>query len=84
MSFSPIQASKLIEKQYKRYLGTMFRIRDTDYQRQFNEQLAGHSAFVAGPYLEAHDNFATGKTTRQLIDDGLLPRFFLKYVWLSS
>lgn len=79
MTFSPIRASKLIEKQYKRYLRTMFRIRDTDYQRQFNEQLTSHSAFVAGPYLEAHDNFATGKTTRQLIDDGLLPRFFLKY-----
>ena len=79
MSFSPIQGSALIEEQYKRYLGTMFRLKDADYQRQFTKQLSSHTAFVAGPYLDAHDNFATGKTTRQLIDEGLLPKYFLRY-----
>ena len=79
MSFSPIKASALIEKQYKRYLGTMFSLNDPDYQRQFTEQLNAHSMFVAGPYLDAHDNFETGKTTRQLVEEGLLPPFFLRY-----
>ena len=79
MSFSPIQGSALIEKQYKRYLGTMFRLKDPDYQRQFTEQLGSHAAFVAGPYLDAHDNFAAGRTTRQMVDEGLLPKYFLKY-----
>ena len=79
MSFSPIQGSALIEKQYKRYLGTMFRLKDPDYQRQFTEQLDSHAAFVAGPYLDAHDNFAAGRTTRQMVDEGLLTKYFLKY-----
>lgn len=79
MSFSPIQGSALIEKQYKRYLGTMFSINDTDYQQQFARQLNDHSMFAAGPYLDAHDNFATGHTIRQLVDEHILPRFFLKY-----
>ena len=79
MSFSPIQGSALIERQYKRYLGTMFRLRDPDYQRQFTELLGSHTAFVAGPYLDAHDNFAVGRTTRQMVGEGLLPKYFLKY-----
>lgn len=79
MSFSPIQGSARIEKQYKRYLSTMFRLKDADYQRQFTEQLTRPGAFVAGPYLEAYDNFAVGRTTRQLVGEGLLPKFFLKY-----
>ena len=79
MAFSPIQGSALIEKQYKRDLGTMFRLKDAEYQRQFTEQLASHTAFVAGPYLDAHDNFATGRTTRQMVNEGLLPKYFLRY-----
>lgn len=79
MAFSPIQGSELIEQQYKRYLGTMFRLKDADYQRQFTEQLSSHGVFVAGPYLDAHDNFATGKTTRQLIGEGVLPKYFLRF-----
>ena len=79
MSFSPIQGSALIEKQYKRYLGTMFRLKDVDYQRQFTEQLASHTAFVAGPYLDAHDNYATGRTTRQMVNEGLLSKYFMRY-----
>lgn len=79
MSFSPIQGSNLIEKQYKRYLGTMFSLNDPDYQKEFERQLKAHSMFVAGPYLDAHDNFAAGRTTRELVRDGKLPSFFLKY-----
>ena len=79
MSFSPIQGSALIEKQYKRYLGTMFSLNDADYQQQFTRQLNDHSMFAVGPYLDAHDNFATGHTIRQLVNDHVLPRYFLKY-----
>ena len=79
MSFSPIQGSALIEKQYKRYLGTMFSLSDPDYQQQFTSQLNDHAMFAAGPYLDAHDNFATGHTIRQLVNDHVLPRYFLKY-----
>ena len=79
MAFSPIQGSALIEKQYKRYLSTMFRIADPQYQKQFEAQLSDNSVFSAGPFLDAHDNFATGKTTRELVREGVLPPFFLKY-----
>ena len=54
-------------------------MRDPDYQRQFTEQLGSHTAFVAGPYLDAHDNFAVGRTTRQMVGESLLPKYFLKY-----
>lgn len=79
MAFSPIQGSNQIENQYKRYLTTMFSISDADYQKQFLEQVNCPSSFSAGPYLDAHDNFATGKTTRQLVMDGVLPRYFLRF-----
>lgn len=61
MSFSPIQGSALIEKQYKRYLGTMFRLKDPDYQRQFTEQLDSHAAFVAGQFCRWQDDPSNGR-----------------------
>lgn len=79
MSFSPIKGSAQIENQYKRYLTTMFSISDPDYQRQFLSQVNCKSTFSAGPYLDAHDNFAAGKTPRQLVKDGILPEYFLKF-----
>lgn len=57
----------------------MFRIDDPVYQSQFLEQVQNHDAFVAGPYLDAHDHFASGKTTRELVEEGVLPRYFLRY-----
>ena len=79
MSFSPIKGSALIEKQYKRYLSTMFRLNHPIYQAQFDEQINERTAFAAGPYLDAHDHFASGKTTRELVKEGLLVPYFLKY-----
>jgi len=79
MAFSPIKGSAFIEEQYKRYLSTMFMIDNPDYQSQFAEQIKQHSAFSAGPYLDVHDNYKCGSTTRELVQKGILPKTFLKY-----
>lgn len=79
MAFRPIEGSAKIEAQYKRYLTTMFRMNDPDYQEQFLRQINADHAFAKGPYLDAQDFFATGKTTGDLVRDGVLPAFFLKY-----
>lgn len=79
MSFSPILGSQQIQDQYKRYLTTMFHIDNTEYQKQFSEQIQKENIFSNGPYLEAHDNYLTGKTIREHVENGTLPASFLDY-----
>lgn len=79
MAFSPIKGAALIEEQYRRYLSTMFRLNQPVYQAQFEEQINERAVFVAGPYLDAHDHFAAGHTPRELVQEGLLVPYFLKF-----
>ena len=78
MAFSPVKASQVITEQYKRYLATIFRLNDPVYQKQFIQQLYDPKSFAAGPYLEASDTFETADTTRSLVEQGRLPKGFLR------
>ncbi|MBO5536717.1 MAG: DEAD/DEAH box helicase, partial [Clostridia bacterium] len=79
MAFSPIAGAEQIEAKYLRYLMTLFSINDPVYQEQFEEQIRNRKTFSNGPYLEAHDNYLPGKTIRQLVQEKVLPEFFLKF-----
>lgn len=78
MTFSPLKASKAITAQYKRYLSTVFQIRNPEYRKQFADQLEQANVFASGPYLDVHDHFSAGNTPRELVECALLPQSFLK------
>ena len=73
MAFSPVKASKEIALEYSRYLTSIFSLNDPDYQQQFSARLR-EMPFSSGPYLEVTDAFETGKTVRELMEAGDLPR----------
>lgn len=77
--FSPIQAAEEITEKYKRYLRTIFRIADSEFDAQFQQELNKKEFFAKGPYLDAVDSFKKGKSPAQLIDEGLLPTSFRKF-----
>ena len=76
MSFKPIEASKNIAEEYQRYLQTIFKIDDKDYQRQLEEQLKNTGTLSAGPYLDVIDSFLPGKSVNELISEGTLTSSF--------
>ena len=75
MAFSPIQASKNIQEEYRRYLSTIFSLADDEYQKQFTAALKA-APFAKGPFLEVTDAFETAETIQELIDKGELPYRF--------
>lgn len=78
MSFNIIEASKNIIRKYKRYLHTIFDIKDPDYKRIFEQRLENNDSFSKGPYLDVVDSFCKGATVKQLIDEGVLCADFTK------
>lgn len=78
MSFSPVHASEIITRQYKRYLSTIFSLNDFSYQKQFQEQLQNPSTFAKGPFLDVNDSFVTASSPAELIEKGDLPSSFKK------
>ncbi len=78
MKFSPIDASETITKKYKRYLRTVFEISDVDYAKQFDKELNTQDVFAKGPYLDVLDSFEKGKSLNELMDKGIISKFFAK------
>lgn len=76
MSFDILKASNSITGKYIRYLKTMFDIDNPDYKEMFDKKLEELESFSKGPYLDVVDSFESGKTIKQLIDDGVLNRDF--------
>ena len=74
MSFSPIEASEEITGKYKRYLKTIFQINNPVYESQFVKELEKEDLLAKGPFLDAVDSFRKGKSLRELIEEGLLPK----------
>lgn len=73
MAFLPVAASSEIAEKYKRYLKTIFRFKDQDYQKQFEKLLQSNTNFANGPFLDVTDSFEKGKSLSELIDDGIVP-----------
>ncbi|SKC79887.1 DEAD/DEAH box helicase [Maledivibacter halophilus] len=78
MGLNPIKASENIVEKYLRYIETTFYIDDKDYMRQFKQFLAKANYFAKGPYLDFSDSFEFGKSIKNLIDEGVLSKEFLK------
>lgn len=78
MAFLPVAASAEITKKYKRYLKTIFRFKDPEYQKQFEKLLGSDAQFANGPYLDVTDSFEKGDSIQTLISKGKLPAGFSK------
>ena len=79
MSFSPVNASKEIVDKYLVYLKTIFKIKDEEYSRLFNNEISKRDYFYKGPYLDVTSSFESGKTTRELVANGILTSSFLRF-----
>lgn len=78
MGFNIIEASKNIANKYRRYLKTMFDIKDADYKKIFEMRLEESKSIEKGPYLDVTNSFAKGRSLSQLIDEGLVSKDFEK------
>lgn len=78
MSLDPIKTAQSIEENYRNYLLTTFRLKDSELQKQFEEVLKTKGKFVKGPILEATSTFKKGCAIDDLISEGVLSKEFEK------
>ena len=78
MGFNIINATRVIGEKYKRYLKSIFDIKDPEYKEIFNKKMAKSETFVKGPYLDVVDSFEKGRSIKELINDGILHSDFSK------
>ena len=74
--FSPVHASAELTRKYYRYLKTIFRFQDPDYQTQFEQQMAQTDTLASGPYLDVTDYFEKAESIEELIAAGTMSSGF--------
>lgn len=72
--FNPAKAAEEIKKEYMGYIATTFHFRNPLIQSQLESEL--NRTVSNGPFVEIKDTFETGKSIKQLIDDGALSSLF--------
>ena len=74
----PVSASKVIAGKYKKYLNTIFEIKQPVYQKQFETLINDGEQFANGPFLDVTDTFLKGHCLNELIEEGQIPKGFRK------
>lgn len=74
--FDTITASQEIRDSYIDYITTTFHIADGMYQKQLSAALRQKGAVVRGPFLDIGGSYETGKTLRELMEEGLISPLF--------
>ncbi len=75
MTMNPITTKKKIEKEYNAYLQSILAVQDRDLNQKMKNRLNA-SHFVKGPYLEATLPFYSGKSLRELSEEGIASQEF--------
>ena len=70
--FDPIDVSAMIGDGYRRYLGSLLPLRDPSLADALAEQISGSPLLSKGPLLEATPAYETGRTPRELVEEGVL------------
>ncbi len=78
MGFNVIQASDRIAEKYRRYLKTMFDIKDPVYKGILESKFSTSKAFQKGPYLDVTNSFEKGRSLEELIQKGIISSEFRK------
>lgn len=74
---NPIQESKFIENEFREYLKDTFDFSDSEYKKQFIEELDRQSLYK-GPYLNASLPFVSSKSINELISEGKISSLFTR------
>jgi ATP-dependent helicase YprA (DUF1998 family) len=74
----PLETSKQIESNYKRYLKTLLAPRDEQLAAAFDAEIDASTVLTKGPILELTPPYETGVSCRQLIDEGVLHADFAR------
>ena len=74
---NPIEQTNYIEKEYKKYIYSTFQIKDKIYNKLFREKLKNEE-IVKGPFLNIDLPFEKGKTLKELVEEGIVNKNFLK------
>lgn len=74
--FDPIAASQEIRDSYIDYITTTFHMADDTYQKQLHSALREEGAVARGPFLDIGGSFETGKTLRELMEEGVISSLF--------
>ena len=81
-NIDPLSTSAEITQTYGRYLKSLVQPRQkalaVAIAKAIDDSINEPGGIVKGPYLEATPPYVTGKTIRQLVDDGVLDDGFLK------
>lgn len=75
--FNPIEASKRIKETFIDYIATTLKISDAKINNDFRKALSKPGAIAKGPYVDISGSYKSGKSLKQLIDEGLLSKLFL-------
>ena len=74
--FNPIEASKRIKETFIDYVATTLKISDAKINNDFRNALSKPGAIAKGPYVDVSGSYKSGKSLKQLIDEGLLSSLF--------
>ncbi|MGI6636402.1 MAG: DEAD/DEAH box helicase [Christensenellales bacterium] len=74
--FNPIEASKRIKETFIDYIATTLKISDAKIDNDFRNALSQPGAIAKGPYVDISGSYKSGKSLKQLIDEGLLSSLF--------
>lgn len=74
---NPIQQSKFIEYEYRKYLKSSFQFGNDEYQKCFNDELE-KAVLYKGPFINLTLPFTTNHSIRQLIEQGKIHPDFAK------
>lgn len=70
--FDPIIASQNLADGFVDYITTTFHIADPVYKAGLKRELQKKDFLTKGPYLDMNGSFRTGRSLRQLMDEGLV------------
>jgi ATP-dependent helicase YprA (DUF1998 family) len=81
-TLNPLESAAAITDTYRRYLQSLISPRDEKLGLAIETAIAdsvnSENGIVKGPYLEATPPYVTGKTIRELVEEGVLSPEFLK------
>ena len=75
---NPIEKSHYISNEFTHFIRSTFRFNDPEYQKEFIKQLEEQKLYK-GPFVHATLPFASGRSIRELIDDGKANCLFEKF-----
>lgn len=78
MTLHPIETTQNLRETYIRYLKTIKPFQDERLRQEFACALGENNLLIKGPYIEITPPFATGKSLRELVEEGVLSPLFVQ------